>query len=113
MQVNTEYMKCFYKEGDKFIFLIKAPFTIQKIKEVNPIHYKYFTMWEIMDSGMLIGYSFKFKEEAIYSRNFVGYFNNQEPKVTSKQNLLFMNKNLLIFEDTKAQSALVIGNPNG
>ena len=101
----------FYKEEEKFFFLIKKPFTKSKLRISNFIQYKYFNMEEIKDNGLLIGYCFDFKnEQPIWSEKFIGLFKEQYK--VKNYNILYMNKYLAIIEDSKANNLLIIGAKN-
>lgn len=111
MVIKNPKIGCFYKESDKIIFLIKQPFTNQKIKETNLLEYNYFNISEILDNSLLIGYSFDLKgNDYISAANFIAI--NKNKVENPNPCLLYINKNIIVYEDSSAKSALIIGRIN-
>ena len=101
-----------YKEGEKYFFLIKKPFSRPKIKVSVFRQYKYFNMEELNDSGLLIGYCFTFKDnQPTWSENFLGIIQGNEK--IKNYNVIFMNKYLAIIEDDTTNNLFIIGENNG
>lgn len=108
VNVKDKHLGMFYKDGLSYFILIKPPFSISSLEKGNPIYYQLFTLWELKDTGILIGYLIEPKQDIpiTYSHNFIliGKMSS-----SNKVNVLLNNKNIKIFEDEKLQNVLIIG----
>lgn len=109
LDLSNVSLRAFQREGNMFVFLLRNPFKKSILEKYNPLSYKFFTLWELKDSGLFIGYIIELKEDyedIVYSTNFIFIGNST---ITDKVNNLLKNEHIQVFEDSLAQSCLIIG----
>lgn len=108
MDLAAAKLNHFERSGNSFFFLYRKPFTKSKIKLVNPIEYTHFTLYEIEDTGLLIGYKLVFSNKNfIYSDQFISC--GEPPANSDNVCLILLNRHLAIIESADCQNVLVIG----
>lgn len=114
LNIDSNILKTFYKDSEtgRYIFLFRNPFSESEIILKNKNNYNIFIYEEIYDHGILIGYSFNFKEkDLVSSKNILIY--SKDCNVSTGCNILFVNKHIIIIESDISQSILIIGSEEG